>query len=184
MDMMKIVAEPVKKLSEWVVESHPTSVEEILQKWQDLTGVNIQVENCDASRQGQITVKVSKSKNIPKTKETCHHIFTGGQKAGDQCLIKPKDGAKFCSSHKPKDDLKPVSKRPKKKVEIDLKFAGSDVENDGPLNQEQDVVAVKKPSKKSASKTAAKKPPKPVEPEYAYDTDNEPLDENIVLEDD
>lgn len=183
MDMMKIVAEPVKKLSEWVVESHPTSVEEILQKWQDFTGVDIQVENCDASRQGQITVKVSKSKNIPKTKETCHHIFTGGQKAGDQCLIKPKDGAKFCSSHKPKDDLKPVAKRStKKKVEIDLKFAGSDVENEVPEAQE-DVVAVKKPSKKPSSKTVAKKTPKPVEPEYAYDTDNEPLDENIVLED-
>lgn len=180
MDMTRIIAEPVKMLSEWIVESRPANIEDIFQKWHDLTGMDIRIDN---DRPASSITLSSTLKKVPKVKETCRHIFESGQKAGQQCLTKPKNGADLCSSHKPKDDSKTTpsgSKRStKKKVDIDPNYT-SDGENDKPIaEKEEEAVTPKKASSKKQKKTTDKKPA-----EDSYDTENEPLDENILLEDD
>ena len=138
MEIMKTIAMPIGELALWLEETYQVSINDTITKWAELTGMNITVhENIvshDAVESVTVeTAKNAKSKKIPKTKETCQHTFLSGQKVGEQCTTKPKNGALFCSAHKPKDSVKSVKKetpkkKPKEVVQIGSEFASDSEE--------------------------------------------------------
>lgn len=141
MEIMKTIANPIGELAVWLEETYQVEVSETIEKWYELTGMKIsvniegevtheKVESLDVN----LTDNPKTNKKIPKikSKDVCMHIFSNGQKAGEQCTTKPKGGAQYCSAHRPKDSVKSAKKAPKKKDvkvdHIDSEFESSNEE--------------------------------------------------------
>ena len=134
-EIVKTIACPVQELVFWLSETYQVDTQETFNKWYELTGINIQVVNKDDSDEcGEPiqVVKATKSTKIPKVKNACClHVFTNGSRAGEQCSTKPKNGAEYCSAHRPKPKKSSDDETPKKpkqsKKKVDDIYA-SDVE--------------------------------------------------------
>jgi len=146
MEVMQTIARPVGQLALWLEETYQVDIVETMEKWRELTGMNItvkadkviteEVESLDVT-----STSSTKSKKVPKVKEreTCQHKFKTGDRTGEQCTTKPKGGALYCSAHRPKDSVKltksskvtKTTKTSKKQTdtEIDPDFV-SDVETE------------------------------------------------------
>jgi hypothetical protein len=176
MEIMKTIAGPVQELVFWLNETYQVDTQETFNKWRELTGMNIQVVDGDASDECE-PIQVVKKTKIPKVKNACcQHLFASGSRAGEQCSTKPKNGADYCSAHraKPKknaSDGEEEIKKPKqpKKKKVDDIYA-SDGEEEikkpkQPKKKKDDVSAsdgeeeIKKPKFKPLKKTD-KKPKK------------------------
>lgn len=156
-EIMKIIAIPVGEWASWIQETYGVSTDETLAKWKELTGLNIIVKEDENEEVEPVTVEIggstSKTSMRIKSKETCQHIFVSGKKTGEQCTTKPKNGAMYCSAHKPKDKTSIKSekkaKTPKSKEFIDHEF-GSD-------SEAEEAKKAKEPVKKTKAKESTKK---------------------------
>lgn len=172
MEIMQTIAQPISELAVWLEDNFQVEINDTMEKWHELTGMNITVKDgeVDHDRPSSIDVvsssKSSKTK-IPKTKDVCKHVFLSGKRAGEQCSTKPKDGAEFCSAHKSKNKSSVTSeakkekkeKKDKKKVEK-VQQIDSDFETDEetPLSEEKKVESsTKKKEKKPSKKESVKK---------------------------
>lgn len=156
MEIMKTIAQPIGELAIWIEETYQVDVNEIIDKWSQLTGMNITIQEGEISydKVQSLTVTSTSStksnKKIPKTKDVCQHIFLSGQKVGEQCTTKPKGGAVYCSAHRPKDSVKSnkgskVSKKEVKK--IDSEFGSDSDDLIEKLKKEKVVKKLKKKGK-------------------------------------
>jgi len=164
MEIMKTIATPMGELALWLEETYQVEIKDTMEKWHELTGMNITVQD-DVVSHDKVdsidvkTVKTVKSaKKIPKTKDVCQHIFMSGKNVGEQCTTKPKNGALFCSAHRPKDSVKSAksakaSKAPKKVKKTEDKIA-SDFASDSEKEDKPDKVA--KAPKKATKKVVKK----------------------------
>lgn len=160
MEIMKTIARPIGELAMWLEETYQVDAGETIEKWHQLTGMNITVKEGEVSHEQVQSLNVDSTsekksnKKIPKTKDVCKHIFLSGQKVGEQCTTKPKGGATYCSAHRPKDSVKSVTskkgkKKEVKKVEkINSEFE-SDSEAEAPVAPKKEVKPKKKPKKTS-----------------------------------
>ncbi|ABF82062.1 hypothetical protein MIV032R [Invertebrate iridescent virus 3] len=131
LEIVKNISEPVGKLAIWFNETYQVDVSETINKWNELTGMNITVQenavsaddttaeeteysvvvNENPTRTAARTRKESKTAakprkmQIPKTKDVCQHIFKSGSRAGEQCTTKPKNNALFCSAHRVRNSV-------------------------------------------------------------------------------
>lgn len=188
MEIMKTIANPIGELAVWLEETYQVEVSETIEKWYELTGMKIsvniegevtheKVESLDVN----LTDNPKTNKKIPKikSKDVCMHIFSNGQKAGEQCTTKPKGGAQYCSAHRPKDSVKSAKKAPKKK---DVKVDHIDSEFE---SSNEEVPKEPKEPKKIKEKKVTKKQKKSEDnsddevPQVAQkeDSDNEGLSE-------
>jgi uncharacterized Zn finger protein (UPF0148 family) len=170
MNIMTTIATPIGELALWLEETYQVSINETIGKWEELTGMKITVSENEISHnevESMTTVvdtakKLNKKIPKTKTKDTCQHTFLSGQKVGEQCTTKPKNGALFCSAHKPKDSIKSTSstaKKSKKKEikqmeKIDPEFeSDSDKEVKATKEKKKKVVTPKKSTKKVSGDT-------------------------------
>jgi hypothetical protein len=145
---MKNLSLSIGDLAKWLEEQHQVPTAEIINKWNGLTGMNIVLDEngVDVEDVGHVAVSVNRSKSNHGL--TCKHVFINGKRRGQQCAIRPKGGAEFCSSHKTKDS-EDEAKKPKKPKP-------------------------KKTDNKSKEKTKAKKSPKSPKTVPTSDSDSEP----------
>ena len=213
MEIMQTIAQPISELARWLEETYQVDTSETIAKWHELTGMNITVKEGEVSHNEVASLDVEtspKSKIIPKTRTVCQHIYSNGQKAGEQCTTKPKGGATFCSAHRPKNSVKKEKvpkeskkKEPKKVDKIDPEFESDSEPETKPVKapkepKKKEKVVVKKTIDSDASdieglsdpqpivpllrkKTTTKRPIKPKPQDY--DTDEEHLDEDLNLSD-
>jgi hypothetical protein len=154
MEIMKTIAMPIGELALWLEETYQVDINETIGKWGELTGMKITVKE-NVTSCGEETVETIKiNKKIPKikTKDTCQHTFLSGQKVGEQCTTKPKNGAAYCSAHKPKDSIKSTSSTTKKSKKKEIKQVDK---IDSEFESDCDKVPVKE--KKASSKKSTKK---------------------------
>ena len=155
LNIMTTIATPIGELALWLEETYQVSINETIGKWEELTGMKITVSEGGISHEEAESTTVEtarnlKNKKIPKTKDTCQHTFLSGQKVGEQCTTKPKNGAVFCSAHKPKDSIKSTSsaKKSSKKKEIkQIDKIDAEFESD---SDKEEVVKAPKGKKKKA----------------------------------
>lgn len=157
-EIMQTIAQPISELAMWLDETYQIDIDLTISKWFELTGMNITVKNGEISHEEiqSITVGSTKSprlnKKIPKTKDVCQHIFLSGQKTGEQCTTKPKNGATYCSAHRPKTSVKSTKTSKKKEVKQTEKIA-SEFASD---SEEDKLKTVKEPKKSKKEKTVKK----------------------------
>ena len=148
MEIMKTIATPIGELALWLEETYQVNIDETIGKWGELTGMKITVTedviSCDE-------VKINKKIPKTKTKDTCQHTFLSGQKAGEQCTTKPKNGAVFCSAHKSKDkdSIKSTSSTTTKKIPKKKEIKQIDPE----FESDSDIVAPPPKEKKVPKKS-------------------------------
>jgi hypothetical protein len=220
MEIMKTIAQPIGELTMWLEKTYNVPSSETIAKWHSLTGMNITIKDTSASCEPVDTMDVpttkatkTTKKNIPKTKDLCHHIFVVGAKTGEQCTTKPKGGATHCSAHKPKSVVK--DKTTKTKAKKERVKSVEKIDSDFDADTEEEKVEVKeevkpKKNKPEKPKKVEKKPKKAVvdsdfgpsddeednvpvkpllkkkgnpQPKKAYNTDDEILDKDLDLSD-
>lgn len=160
-DFLKSLAMPIGDLAKWLEEEHQVPVSDTIEKWNELTGMQVVVNNntttCEEVEEQ--TVNIGK-KNVPKNNALiptkCQHVFIAGNRKGQQCTTKPKGDNDRCSAHKikvkkggqsnsddePAAQVKTLKKRPVKKIKSkEIIKTGSD-------SEEETVVPVTKPKKK------------------------------------
>jgi hypothetical protein len=169
-DVMKTIANPVNKLILWLEETYKVDRDETMAKWFDISGMKItagevaDISGTKSEVKGEYSSATPKSKKIPKTKALCQYTFTSGQKTGEQCSTKPKGGADFCSTHRPKTDT-PKSNKTTEVINPDFESDPEQVVKDPKVSKR------KIKDKKTANGNASEE----------YNTDTEPLDDNIDL---
>lgn len=162
MEIMKTIAQPIGELAVWLEETYQVNAGETIEKWHQLTGMNITVKEGEVSYEQVQSLNVDSTsekksnKKIPKTKDVCQHIFLSGQKVGEQCTTKPKGGATYCSAHRPKDSVKSATSKKGKKKEVKkvVEKINSEFESDS------EVEASVAPKKEVKLKKVVKKPKK------------------------
>jgi hypothetical protein len=202
MEIMKTIAQPVEELARWLEETYQVETIATIDKWRNLTGMTINLDcavgDCAVtSEEVQVQSSTKFSKKIPKTKEVCQHIFLSGQKAGEQCTTKPKNGATHCSAHKPKSSVKSVksnAEKPSKKKEgkkVDAINSDFESENEKVEKRPKKTTKITKES----SDLELSEPEAPVKPllkkkikgasktTKQYNTDEEYLDGDLDLSD-
>lgn len=196
-EIMVIIARPLGRLVCWLEKNYNVDRSEIYTKWKDLSGIDIvtEEEEDEDDRQSisNSTTPVKLNKKIPKTKKVCQHIFLSGQKAGEQCSTKPKGGASFCSAHRPKNSVVKDTKKPKKKInckgesepESHFKVLSKKADTSPQIaySSFEDLSEpenIKPLLKKRALNSEV---PKSINISKEYNTDDEPLDEDLNLSD-
>jgi hypothetical protein len=189
MEIMKTIARPISELAVWLEDNYQIEKSETVAKWRELTGMNITITEDEVSHDEVQSLDVdstkrNKTKKIPRTKDVCQHIFMSGQKVGEQCTTKPKNGASHCSAHKPKDSVKsskgtkaPKKKEVKKVETIDSEF-GSDSEIESSVKAVSEPKEVKKSKevKKPKKSKKEKDEKEPLKKEKTTKEDTEPED--------
>jgi hypothetical protein len=99
-DFLKSLAMPIGDLAKWLEEEHQVPVKTTIEKWNELTGMNITTSG-DVDVVDQ-TINIDKKKNSGLDPKTCQHVFIAGKRKNQQCTTKPKGGNDRCSSHKNK----------------------------------------------------------------------------------
>ena len=191
LEIMKTIATPIGELALWLEETYQINIDEVIGKWKELTGMNITVkENVfshDEVDSEESVTMVRKVKKIPKikTKDTCQHTFLSGQKAGEQCTTKPKNGAAFCSAHKPKDSVTSVKDNTKIKDNTKSKKKVVKKQSKKSAKDEEEEEEIAKPLLKKKEKKEKAGPSKagPSEGKKSYNTDEEHIDKDLNLSD-
>jgi hypothetical protein len=102
-DFLKSLAMPIGDLAKWLEEEHQVPVKTTIEKWNELTGMNITTSG-DVDDVVNQTINIDKKKNSPGPSgldpRTCQHVFIAGKRKNQQCTTKPKGGNDRCSSHK------------------------------------------------------------------------------------
>lgn len=185
-NFLKSLAMPVGDLAKWLEEEHQIPVAETISKWNELTGMQISIDedgSADCEEVEDQTININNNKKVGKPTlgggkldpKLCQHVFVAGGRKGQQCTTKPKGGkSDRCSAHKIKakksdsdsDVSKPkkvvkkvVKKAPKKQVKTD-----SENESKNSSDEESEVETAVKPKQQ-------KKIPK-------SDSENEDSDKN------
>lgn len=135
-DFLKSLAIPIGDLAKWLEEEHQVPVSDTIEKWNEITGMQVVVNNngttCEEVEEQTVNVgkKIQVNNLIPTA---CQHVFIAGNRKGQQCTTKPKGGNDRCSAHKIK------------------------VKKGGQSNSEDESVSQVKTTKKSPIKTKSKK---------------------------
>lgn len=168
-DFLKSLAMPIGDLAKWLEEEHRVPVSDTIEKWNELTGMQVVVNNntttCEEVEEQ--TVNIGK-KNVPKNNAliptTCQHVFIAGNRKGQQCTTKPKGGNDRCSAHK-----------------IKVKKGGQSNSDDEPAAQVKTLKKrpVKKIKSKEIVKTDSESETKK-NPRSMFDTDSEEETETVV----
>jgi hypothetical protein len=164
-DFLKSLAMPIGDLAKWLEEEHQVPVKTTIEKWNELTGMNI-------TTSGDVDDVVDQTINIDKNNspsgldpKTCQHVFIAGKRKNQQCTTKPKGGNDRCSSHKNKvkkgesDPETPKKKQVKKVVKSkETVQTDSESEDDAPVKKsvfdadtEEEPKQVTRPQKKISS---------------------------------
>lgn len=103
-DFLKSLAMPIGDLAKWLEEEHRVPVSDTIEKWNELTGMQVVVNDTTTCEEvEEQTVNIGK-KTVPKNNTlvstTCQHVFIAGNRKGQQCTTKPKGGNDRCSAHK------------------------------------------------------------------------------------
>jgi hypothetical protein len=110
------MAVPIGLLAAWLQDSYDIDPAVFLEKWEDLTGMEVTID--EESRSGKclsiaspekVVVSLSKSPpsggEAPKTYHDafghCKHVFLVGSRKGERCCTKPKSGD-WCSTRRKK----------------------------------------------------------------------------------
>ena len=140
-NFMKTLTMPIGELAKWLEENHNVPMNLTIEKWNDITGMNVSVDesgfNCSdvidqtiVIGKGEKATKKKQKRVVPPPPSTldpslCQHIFMAGQRRNTQCNIKPKNGNTKCSSHnkekKVKDDNKSDQEKPQKQAVVKAK---------------------------------------------------------------
>lgn len=129
-NFLKSLAMPVGDLAKWLEEEHQISVIETISKWNELTGMQISIDedgSVDCEEVEDQTININNKKVGKPTLATgkldpklCQHVFVAGGRKGQQCTTKPKGGkSDRCSAHKikaKKSDSDSDANTPKKQV--------------------------------------------------------------------
>jgi hypothetical protein len=202
-DFLKSLAMPIGDLAKWLEEEHQVSVSDTIEKWNELTGMQVVVSDNSTTCEEveEQTVNINK-KNVVKNNaliSTCQHVFIAGHRKGQQCTTKPKGGNDRCSAHKIKvsdnesaTQVKTLKKRTVKKIKS-KEIVKTDSESETPKKSMFDtdseeetetvVPVTKKPKKKipisdsesepEDEKPAPKKNQKKIPPKGTDSEDNE-----------
>jgi hypothetical protein len=215
MDFAKTIAQPIGELAVWLEETYNVDRTQVSQKWSELTGMKLVIQDEEEDAVGTVSAAGRRSASVSSTassKAACKHVFMVGEKKGQQCTTKPKNGAEYCSAHKPKKPKDSESnvadevEKPKKKSKKDETTedeAEKPKKKSSTKSKEEDSKTAKKP-KKAAKKEEELVPlseeeseeeiPKSVEPllkkkpfskkakKTVYDTDEEIIDAELNLE--
>jgi hypothetical protein len=162
-EIMQTIAQPISELAIWLDETYQVDINLTISKWLELTGMNITVKNNEIALHEVQSLNIDSTKSpksnkkIPKTKDVCQHIFLSGQKTGEQCTTKPKNGAIYCSAHRPKNSVKSVKTNKKKVVKnvekIDSEFASDSEDENKPSKTIKDSNKKGKKEVKKIKKT-------------------------------
>jgi cobalamin biosynthesis protein CobT len=164
------LAQPIGELAIWLEEMHNIPATETVQKWNDLTGMVITLDEnivtCKPTEDQKVCIvaklkKISKAKKakaekIPKIKrDGCPYVMKAGARMGIQCGIVPKNKEEtFCSTHRKSSPKKPAAKTVAPNKILSKEFI-SDSED------EETTKAIKKATK-AVKTTKAKKATKAV----------------------
>jgi hypothetical protein len=152
-DFLKSLAMPIGDLAKWLEEEHQVPVKTTIEKWNELTGMNITTSG-DVDDVVDQTINIDKKKNSPSglDPKTCQHVFIAGKRKNQQCTTKPKGGNDRCSSHKNKvkkgESSNSDPETPKKKQVKKVVKSKETVQTDSDSESEDDAPK-KKPVKKS-----------------------------------
>jgi hypothetical protein len=179
------MAVPIGLLAAWLQDTHGVDPSVLLEKWEDLTGMEVTID--EESRSGEclsisspekVVVSLSKSPpsgdEAPKTYHDafghCKHVFLVGSRKGERCCTKPKSGD-WCSAHKkrPLKEAKPPA------VKKSKEFVSSDCNS---TDDEKDVPSVKKDQKNGDS--SPEEEAKPV-PKASHTMSDSSDDTRVVL---
>ncbi|ADO00503.1 hypothetical protein WIV_gp159 [Wiseana iridescent virus] len=163
-NFLKSLAMPVGDLAKWLEEEHQIPVVETISKWNELTGMQISIDeegSADCEEVEDQTININNKKVGKPTLATgklnpilCQHVFVAGGRKGQQCGTKPKGGkADRCSAHKikvKKSDSDSDASKPKKQVKKQVKKAPkkqvkTDSENEAKSSDEESEVETVKP---------------------------------------
>jgi hypothetical protein len=167
-DFLKSLAMPIGDLAKWLEEEHRVPVSDTIEKWNELTGMQVVVNDTTTCEEvEEQTVNICK-KTVPKNNTlvstTCQHVFIAGNRKGQQCTTKPKGGNDRCSAHK-----------------IKVKKGGQSNSDDEPAAQA--TTLKKRPVKKIKSKEIVKTDSESEtkkNPKSMFDTDSEEETETVV----
>ena len=162
-DFLKSLAMSIGDLAKWLEEEHRVPVSDTIEKWNELTGMQVVVNNntttCEEVEEQ--TVNIGK-KHVPKNNAliptTCQHVFIAGNRKGQQCTTKPKGGNR-CSAHK-----------------IKVKKGGQSNSDDEPAAQAKTLKKQSKEIVKTDSESETKKNPRSM-----FDTDSEETETETVV---
>lgn len=114
-DFIQLLTCNVDEFTKWLEEHHNVPKDSVIEKLNDLTGLNLSNENdsvvCADIQDPEITIQRSGT-TVPYL---CQYVFKIGTRKGQQCTKKPKDMATYCSSHKEKEKKESGEEKPKKK---------------------------------------------------------------------
>lgn len=106
---LKSLTIPVADLAKWLEEEHQIPIQDTITKWNELTHMQVVIDNEDNSITCQTvvdqTVQIEKTTNQQKSRLNpvlCQHVFIVGTRKGQQCTTKPKSGNNRCGAHKSK----------------------------------------------------------------------------------
>jgi hypothetical protein len=171
-DFLKSLAIPIGDLAKWLEEEHQIPVVDTITKWNELTGMLVVVDNDSVicEKVEDQTINIGKKKKVQKNLNTCQHVFIAGNRKGQQCSIKPKGGASYCSAHKIKakkggdlisdDNEPPEIKSPRRGKKIKSKEFVDDIDSDNETtkNNNCDTIKPKIPLSDPESDFEDKKP--------------------------
>lgn len=142
-DIVKVLALPIGSLASWLETTYNIPMSETLEKWNELTGMELSTANGVVSC-SEVTAKPVVLRQGDSS--SCTHMFTVGSRKGTRCPTRPKNGATVCSAHKKK-------KSSSNRAEEDVSEPSTSAQS----ADEEDVVRAEPPTKK---KPASKKPAK------------------------
>ena len=141
-NFLKNLTMPLGDLAKWLEEEHQVPVVDTIEKWNELTGMNVTIGDDEAFDCEDVVDQTIDLNKKELDANVCQHVFRTGNRKGQQCTIKPKGGSDRCSAHRKKGRKQAVKNLPSKE------FLDSEDESD--LKKEVPPKPVK--SKKKAPK--------------------------------
>ena len=152
-EIMTLFANNIVELGDWLEKDHNVDPQEFRDTWFQISGMKIVGRKAEVSEDEVQSVEVGSTKSvksnkkIPKTKDQdmCQHTFKSGGKAGEQCTTKPKGGAQYCATHRPKGSVASTKgeKKATKKKEVKTVKSVEKIDSDFESDTEEDTAALK-----------------------------------------
>lgn len=113
-NFLKNLTMPLGDLAKWLEEEHQVPVVDTIEKWNELTGMNVTIGDDEAFDCEDVVDQTIDLNKKELDANVCQHVFRTGNRKGQQCTIKPKGGSDRCSAHRKKDEKEDKPKKEKK----------------------------------------------------------------------
>lgn len=160
-NFLKNLTMPLGDLAKWLEEEHQVPVVDTIEKWNELTGMNVTIGDDEAFDCEDVVDQTIDLNKKELDANVCQHVFRTGNRKGQQCTIKPKGGSDRCSAHRKKDEKedKPKKEKKEKKEKKGRKQAAKNLPSKEFLDSE-DESDLKKEVPPKPVKSKKKKAPK------------------------